>query len=142
MASKPTPTEAAGLLVTADALREQVRASAARESWAFFVWGVFALVMLPPLDVVDPNLWGPILWVVAFGAWLVTIRYFWRKRRVRLGGSGRWALAWIPWGVWYAGLVVMAEMLHPRVGFIWTVAGIAAALPLFIIGLIRRRAGR
>ena len=68
--------------------------------------------------------------------------YFWRKGRVRLRGSGRWWLAWILWGAWYIGLVVMAEMLHPQVGFIWTVAGLAAALPLFFIGLIRRRAGR
>ncbi len=132
----PTPTEATRLLANADALRGQVKHNAARESRAFLGWGVYALVMIPPFDLVDHNIWGPILTVVALAGTLVTTRYYQQRAgRVRLLGSRRWSLVWIPWGVCYGGLVVMAELLQSQVGFIWTAAAVGAALPLLATGI-------
>jgi hypothetical protein len=127
---KPTPDEAAQMLENAGVLRGHVKESAARESRAFFGWGAFALVMLPPFDVLERAVWGPIVMIAAFAGWLATNRYYRRRGgRVRLPGFRRWGLVWFAWGIWYGGLVAMAE-LSPGVGFIWTAAAIGAALPL------------
>jgi len=137
------PEEAARLLGTAERLRGQVARGGARESRAFIGWGVFALVMLPEFDVLDGAIWGPVLTLVALAGWLITSRYY-RERlgRVRLHARGRLGRVWLAWGVWYGGLVVMAELLHTRVGFIWTIAAVCAALPLLLFGARLARQGR
>jgi hypothetical protein len=140
---RPTPSEAARLLSSADELSTQVDAYAARESRAFLAWGLFALVALPPFDFVDGNIWGPVMLVASVAGWVATTRYY-RERagRVRLIAEGRSGVVWIVWMVWYAGLLVMAELLQPRLGFIWTAAAVAAAVPLLIVGAHLARAGR
>ncbi len=143
MAVNPTPEEAARLLGTADMLRGQVARGGAHESWAFIGWGVFALVMLPEFDVVNGAIWGPVLTLAALAGWLITSRYYHeRLGRVRLHARGRLGLVWLAWGIWYGGLVVMAELLHSRVGFIWTIAAVCAALPLLLFGARLARQGR
>lgn len=143
MAVNPTPEEANRLLGTADMLRGQVARGGARESWAFIGWGLFALVMLPAFDVVDGAIWGPVLTLAALAGWLITSRYY-RERlgRVRLHARGRLGWVWLAWGIWYGGLVVMAELLHSRVGFIWTFAAVCAAVPLLLFGARLARQGR
>lgn len=139
----PTPEEAARLLDTADMLRGQVARGGARESRAFIGWGLFALVMLPEFDVVDGAIWGPVLTLAALAGWLITSRYYHeRLGRVRLHARGRLGRVWLAWGIWYGGLVVMAELLHARVGFIWTIAAVCAALPLLLFGARLARQGR
>ncbi len=143
MAVDPTPEEAARLLGTADMLRGQVARSGARESRAFIGWGVFALMMLPEFGVVDGAIWGPVLTLAALAGWLITSRYY-RERfgRVRLNARGRLGRVWLAWGIWYGGLVLMAELLHSHVGFIWTIAAVCAALPLLLFGARLARQGR
>ncbi len=141
MTTGPTPEEAAQRLAVADSLRGQVARSGARESRAFIGWGLFALVMLPPFDVVDGAIWGPFYSLVALLGWLTTTRYY-RARlgRVRLRARGHLGRVWLALGVWYGGLVVMAELLD--VGVIWTPAAVGVALPLLLYGAHLARQGR
>lgn len=143
MAKDPTQEEAARLLATAASLGRQVSRRAARESRVFLGWAVFLLVMLPPFDVVDGNVWGPIFSVAAIASWIATTRYSrHRDESVKILAAGQWSLTWVPWGLWYGGLVVAAELLNNQVGFIWTLAAIGGALPLFAVGAHLARAGR
>lgn len=142
MTREPTPDEAAQILATADLLRGQVSRQAARESWVFLGWGLFASVMIPPFDVLDGDIWGAIFVICAIGGWLLTMRYARRRsEHVKLGRRGGWSLVWFPWALWNGALVLMAELLHSDVGFIWTVAGVAAGLPLLVIGVHLARHG-
>jgi len=143
MSTNPTPEEAARLLGAADTLSAHVTRGGARESRAFIAWGLFALAMLPPFDILDGAIWGPVLTLVALAGWLSTSRYYRvRLGRVRLNARGHLGRVWLAWGVWYGGLIVMAELTHPRVGFMWTVAAIGAALPLLLYGAGLARQGR
>jgi hypothetical protein len=140
---EPTPSEAAAFLATADALRSQVDRNTPHESRAFFGWAIFVLAMLPPFAVVNPNIWGPILSVVAIAGWVATMHYFQRRtsRVLPPGGGGSW-IVWIPWAAWYGALIAIAELLQSRSGFIWTVAAVAAAVPLLVVGVHLARQGR
>jgi hypothetical protein len=133
---EPTPSEAAELLASADTMRGRVSMNAARESRAFLGWSAFVLVMLPPFDVLDGAIWGPVILVVSLAGWFATTRYYHRRtERVRLDGYRRWRLVWVAWGAYYGGLVLAAQLLDSRVGFIWTVVALVAALPLLAFGL-------
>jgi hypothetical protein len=138
-----TPAEAAEFLATAEGLSSQVDRNTPHESRAFFAWAIFVLVMLPPFAVVNPNIWGPIITVVAVIGGVVTTRYFQRRTsRVLPPGGGRSWILWIPWGVWYGALIVMAELLQSHMKFIWAVAAVAAAIPLLVVGVHLARQGR
>lgn len=105
MIASPTPEEAARRLAAADALRGEVARSGARESRAFIGWGLFALVMLPPFDIVDGgDLGAPVYSLVALLGWLTTTRYF-RERlgQVRLRARGHLGRVWLALGLWYGG---------------------------------------
>jgi|ERR1017187_237564 hypothetical protein len=140
---EPTPSEAAASLATAHALRRHVDRNTPYESRSFFGWAIFVLAMLPPFAVVNPNIWGPIVFVLAIAGGVTTTRYFQRRiSRVLPSGGGRSWIVWIPWAAWYGALIAMGNLLQSRSGFIWPVAAVAAAVPLLVVGVHLARQGR
>lgn len=140
---QPTPNEAADLLASADALRGRISRNAARESRAFLGWSAFVLVMLPPFDVVDHRIWGPIIMIAGLVGWFVTTRYYHQRTgRVRLDGYRRWGLVWWAWGAYYGGLILAAQLLDSRIGFVWTAVAVVAAVPLLTFAVHLSRQGR
>jgi hypothetical protein len=130
----PTPTEAAELVTSAEAVRARVERSAPRPSRVNLGWVVFILVMIPPFDVVDPAVWGPVAGVVGGAGLVATWIYYARlTRRVRVHRSGRWLLPAMTWTIWYTGVCVLAWWLHPSVGFAYPAAAVASALPLVLL---------
>ena len=139
------PKQAAQQVAAANQIRTQVTSGAAKESRSFLGWGAFVLVMLPPFDVLNGNIWGPLLCIVALVGSVITWRYFeMRMNRIHLfkGQRQQWQLVWIPWSAWYAALVFSAEIFHSHFAFTWTVCAIAASVPLFLVGRHLARQGR
>jgi len=130
--------EAQEALATAAANRRTVVQRAPWEYRVYLAWGLFVLLMLPPFDFVDHNLWGPVILVVAACGMAATAHYF-RQRggQVRLQRAlkeSRWRWVWSLYGVWYLGVVSAARLVESSHSLAWSVAALAAGLPLIAIG--------
>jgi hypothetical protein len=135
--------EAVELLASAEAASRAVQARAAWDYRVYFAWAVWLLVFLPPLDFVNGALWSVVVTVTSALGTLLTVLYFCtRSRQVHLGRASRmrrWILFWLAWTPWYVAWVIGANSLQGHVGYAWTLAGIAGALPCLVAGFVSWR---
>ena len=135
--------EAVELLASAEAASRAVQARAAWDYRVYFAWAIWLLVFLPPLDFVNGALWGVVISATSALGTFLTILYFGtRARQVHLGRATRmrrWILFWVAWTPWYVACVIGANALRGHIGYAWTLAGIAGALPCLVAGLVSWR---
>lgn len=132
-------SDAAQQLAAAEAARRAINARAAKEYTPYFGWGIFLLIIFPPFDFLDHDIWGPVAGTLAILLGLTTLGYFYRRTRgVRVADVYPW---WI-WPVWTAvsnGLLVGAFRMQDRIPVAATLAGVLAGVPLLAIGLSLRK---
>ncbi|MHB1930955.1 MAG: hypothetical protein ACYDEN_08340 [Acidimicrobiales bacterium] len=122
-------------------VRGAVLARAAKDYVVWWGWAAFVVVFLPPFDFVSGNLWGPVICVAAVAGTVLTGRYYAaHQRQVRRRRPSPWA--WLVFASYYAALVVGAELAQSHFGLAWTVAGVAAGLPMATYGSWLARADR
>lgn len=126
------PELAAGVLEHVRGVQQRVARHGARDWVVWAVWGLWVLVFIPPFDIVSGSAWGPIVLVSSIAGSLFTGRYYAKRiRQVRPLRPSRWGV-WTVWGVWYVGWMVFAEVFSSRLAIAWTVAAVAAAVPLLV----------
>ena len=137
-------SEAAAMLSRAQATGDAVRRRAAWDYRAYFAWGIWLLLCLPPFDFVNGTIWGIVVSVTSGVGTSLTILYFsFGARHVHLRRAmrvRRWLIFWAVWGAWYAAWIVAASYFHNDISFAFTLVGIAGAVPCFIAGYASWRA--
>jgi hypothetical protein len=130
--------DAGQLLAHAEATRRAVRGRAAWDYRAYFAWALWLLVFLPALDFINGTAWGVVMTVASATGSLLTVLYFaTRSSRVHLARAmrmRRWFLFWAAWIPWFAVCVVAASALRDDIGFAFTLAAVAGALPCLLAG--------
>jgi hypothetical protein len=131
---------AAGMLQQARRVQQRVLRQGPRDWLVQAGWALWVLVFIPPFDLLSASVWGPVVLVSSASGTALTMRYYsTRLRRVRpLGPRPRWL--WPVWSLWYLGWVIFAKVSSPQLDVAWTLAAVAAAVPLLAYaGRARRR---
>ena len=132
------------MLARADAADRAVRGRAAWDYRAYFAWGIWLLVFIPPLDFINGAFWGILVAATSGVGTLLTVLYFsMRTRQVHLGRAmrmRRWLVFWILWAPWYGAWIALAPVLDRQIGLGFTLAGIAGAIPCLAAGGVSWRA--
>lgn len=130
--------EAARRLAEVEARRRTVERRVPWEYRGYIGWALYLLVFLPPFDLVDHAVWGPVTLAGSLIGTAITSRYYHRRsgdvhldRAMRLS---RWWRVWLAFAVWYGLVLIFAFTQQGRFALAWTVAGVAAAAPLLLVG--------
>jgi hypothetical protein len=130
--------EAAQQLAEVEARRRAVERRAPWEYRGYIGWGLFVLLFLPPLDFISHAVWGPVIFGASLVGTVATSLYYHRRSAdVHLGRAmqlSRWWRVWLGFALWYAIVLTFAFTTQDRFALAWTLAGVAAAIPLFVVG--------
>ena len=130
------------LLSAAYAARKAILDGGPQEWRAFFLWGIWVLLFVPPFDFLNGNLWGPIVWGTSIIGAIVTTYYFWKRAQrvhwVRHSSWQNWLVIYICYGV----IMGAAAFLHTHFRYTWTVAALLAVVPYFTTAYIIRNRER
>lgn len=137
------PTTAAGLLHQARQIQDRTVQAGPREWLVQLAWALWVLVFIPPFDLVDGDVWGPVVLASSAIGTLVCHRYYTKGYgRVHPLTRKQWRV-WLLWCPWYAAWIVFANVFKDRIGIAATIAAAASAAPLIGYALYnRRRAAR
>lgn len=136
-------TEAAERLAEVEARKRAVERRAPWEYRGYIGWGLFVLLFLPPFDFVNRAVWGTVTLFASMVGTVLTSLYFHRRSAdvhlARAMQLSRWWRVWLGFCAWYALALTFAFTQQHHFALAWTVAGVAASAPLFVIGWVVAR---
>ena len=138
MSQQPNALQATEALAELAQRRQSVVSQGPNERLIAFAWALFVLLFVPTFDFIHPAIAGGIISGAAVIGFGLTGLYCLRRDRTVKPRSNAWIM-WVAWGVWYAIIWTVSPLFDERFGLIYTYAGVASALPLFVYSLWPRQ---
>ena len=135
LSDKYKQNSASEQLVRIRSIQQKVVQEAAKDYLVFFGWGLYSLLLIPVFDYINPNIWGPAIWLISIVGTIVTWRYYAKRHtRVKLANKVGWKV-WFALGIWSAASSLFTILAIGHIAYPYTIGGIALALPILAYGV-------